>query len=306
MPETTSDQEQLKKNQAASETAQPQPGIEAPQPEREGAGPTLSLGPGLGNPDGFEERASDGRQRRNANRQQRVQTMTAMQRQLGNQQVQRFMVQRQMAEGRATVQREDKAVPMEDKEPENTITIDENGVTTGTYNMDFKFKDEKDDPAQTPEGTKPEDDKVSTSATVIVTLKVSVSINLPSVPTNLSACQKKRVKEAIDNKLAPHEKAHEAAMKTYDAVVEESFTLSGIKRADAPAARKAKGKEIADRLKMERQTSAQDASDKLDKPPFVINVDLNCEDEKKPGKKDVEDTGAQQETAGGEAPSETI
>jgi len=229
--------------------------------------------------------------------------MTAMQRQLGNQQVQRFMVQRQQAGGLATVQREDKAVPLEDKEPENTITIDENGVTNAVYNMDFKFRDEKDDPAQTPDGTKPDDDKVTTSATVIVTMKVSVSINLPSVPTNLSACQKKRVKDAIDNKLAPHEKAHEAAMKTYDAVVEESFTLPGIKRADAPTARKAKGKEIADRLKKEHQTAAQDASDKLDKPPFVINVDLNCEDDKPKGK--TQDTlgeaGAQQAMGEGEA-----
>jgi hypothetical protein len=302
MTETSSEQEQ-KKVQPAAETARPQPGIEAPLPEWEGAAPILSLGPGLGSPDGFEQRASDGRQRRSANRQQRVQTMTAMQRQLGNRKVQRFMVQRQAAGGYPAVQREHQsgAVPMQNKAPENSISIDEKGVTTATYNMDFKFKNEKDDPAQTPDGVKPNADLVTTSATVIVTLKVLVTINLPTVPSNLTACQKKRVKDAIDNKLAPHEAAHEAAMKTYDAVVEEDFTLTGIKRSEAPAARRAKGKEIADRLKKEHQTAAQDASDKLDQPPFNVTVDLDCEDEKKPGKKDVEDTGAQPELASGGA-----
>jgi hypothetical protein len=49
-----------------------------------------------------------------------------------------------------------------------------------------------------------------------------------------------------------------------------------------------------------RKKVAQDASDALDQPPFVINVDLNCEDDK-PGKKDVEDTGAQPELASGGA-----
>ena len=143
MAETTSDQEQQRKSQPSSEVAGPQPAIEAPQPEWEGPGPALSLGPGLGSPDGFEQRAGDRRQRRGANWQQRVQTMTAMQRQLGNQHVQRFMVQRQAAEAKP-VQRQGGPKPEQqaDKDDAGTITIDEVGVTNAVYNKPgFSTKD---------------------------------------------------------------------------------------------------------------------------------------------------------------------
>src|SRR5260221_11421196 len=107
MAETTSEQEQLNKSQQSSQAAGPQPTVEAPQPELDGLGPLLSRGPGLGSPDGIENRAGDARQRRNANRQQRVQTITAMQRKFGNGRVQRFMVQRRPAGGLSPVQRQD-------------------------------------------------------------------------------------------------------------------------------------------------------------------------------------------------------
>ena len=130
MAETTSDPEQLKKTQAASEA----PGLSPskPMPELDGTAPLLSLGPGLGSPDGFDAAHQRCPAAASANRPQRVQTLTAMQRQLGNQQVQRLMVQRQLAEGRHTVQRED--IKKDETEDAGTITVDEVGVTNAVYN----------------------------------------------------------------------------------------------------------------------------------------------------------------------------
>lgn len=290
MADTTSDQEQHKKPQQASEAAEPQPEIGAPLPEWEGPAPALSLGPGLGSPDGFEQHASDSRQRRNANRQQRAQTMTAMQRQFGNQHVQRFMVQRRSAGANAPVQRQEGGKKgTKDKEDAGNITIDEKGVTNAVYNKaGFTTKDEKATPATTPKDVKPENDFVDVTATAVCTYKASVTISLPSVPSGLTACQTKRVKDAIDNKLAPHERQHEAAMKTYDGTYEETFTLTHILRSTVTAQLTAKAQQIADAQQATRQAAAQKASDALDQPPFVVIVDLNCEDEK-PGKKQSEE-----------------
>src|SRR5579859_357555 len=295
MPETTSEQDQQKKPEAATQPAR-QPAREAPQPDWEASPPALSLGPGLGSPDGFEKRLADSRQQRGANRQERVQTLTAMQRQFGNQHVQRFMVQRQSA-GRAPVQREEKK-----KDVPPPVKIDEVGVTQVHYNKPtFTTKNEKADPAAPPKGVKPEDDLVTVTGTAVCVFTADVKIDLPHVPEGLTACQAKRVKDAIDNKLSPHEDQHKAAMKTYEGTVEEAFTITGVKRAGITAALNAKAKEIADRLQGERQTSAQKLSDALDTPPFVVNVDMDCEDEKPEKKSSAEGgEGAQPEMAGGE------
>jgi hypothetical protein len=293
MAETTSDQEQQKKPQQASEPAGPQPGIEAPQPEWDGSAPAVSLGPGLGSPDGFEQRAADARQQKNANRQQRVQTVTAMQRQFGNQHVQRFMVQRQSATAFAPVQRQNggQAEPQGDKDKADAgnITIDEKGVTTAVYNPpSMVTKNEVPTPSA---DAKPGEDKVDVTATVVATFKVTTSVSLPSVPGGLTACQAKRVRDAINNQLKPHEDQHVAAMKQFDGTFETTVTVKGVSRAAAPAALIAAAKPAVDAEGATRKKTAQDASDALDQPPFMITVDLNCEDEK-PGKKQSQEAPA--------------
>jgi len=308
MDKQASEQEE-KKVHPTGEAAEPQPRLEAPLPEWQGPSPALSLGPGLGSPDGYERRAGDRRLGRSANRQQRAQTLTALQRHFGNQHTQRFMVQRRAASAPLPVQRETEpqAEPQSDKDKADagTISIDEVGVTNVVYNKpSFATKDEVITPNPPPKDIKPEDDKVDVSAKAVCKYKASVTISLPTVPSNLTACQKKRVQDAIDNKLAPHEKQHEAAMKTYDGTYEEAFKLTQILRSTVSAELTAKAKEIADAQQAIREAAAQQASDALDSPPFMITVDLNCEDEKKPGKKNVEDAGAQPELAGGEAPGE--
>jgi hypothetical protein len=296
MAETTSDQEQQKKPQQTSDGAQPQPAVEAPQPEMDGMAPLLSRGPGLGSPDGIEQRAGDSRQRKNANRQVRAQTLTAMQRQMGNQRVQRFLVQRRLADGLAPVQRAPKGGQQADKDDAGAITIDEKGVTNAVYNPPTMVtKNEVPTPSA---DAKPDEDKVDVTATVVATFKVTTSVGLPSVPGGLNACQTKRVRDAINNQLKPHEDQHVAAMKQFDGTFETTVTVKGVTKAGAPAALIAAAKPTVDTEGARRKKVAQDASDALDQPPFVINVDLNCEDEK-PGKKDVDDTGAQPELAGG-------
>ncbi len=294
MSETTSETDQLKKSPQTSEPLRPQPAIEAPQPELEGPLLSLSVGPGLGSPDGFEKRAGAEAQRRNANRQPRVQMLSGMQRQFGNRHVQRFMIQRRSAEG-APVQRQGGG--QTDKEDAGTITIDEKGVTSAVYNPPSMTT--KNETATPSEGAGPNDDKVDVTATVEAVFKVSTNVNLPSVPGGLTACQTKRVKDAIDKQLKPHEDQHVAAMKQYDGTYTTTATVKGVTRAGAPAALIAAAKPDVDAEGARRKKAAQDASDKLDQPPFVITVDLNCEDEQKPGKKDVEGTGAQPELAGG-------
>jgi hypothetical protein len=225
----------------------------------------------------------------------RAQTLAAMQRQMGNQRVQRFMVQRRLADGPAPVQRAPKG---SDKDDAGSITIDEKGVTNAVYNPPTMVtKNEVPTPS---DGAKPDEDKVDVTATVVATFKVTTSVGLPSVPGGLSACQTKRVRDAINNQLKPHEDQHVAAMKQFDGTFETTVTVKGVTKAGAPAALIAAAKPTVDAEGARRKKVAQDASDALDQPPFVINVDLNCEDDK-PGKKDVEDAGAQPELAGGGA-----
>ena len=295
MPEATSDQDQLKKGQEGAEAARPQPAPAAPQPELEALPPALKLGPGLGSPDGFEQRASDPRQRRGANQHERVQTLRAMQHQFGNQHVQRFMVQRQAA-GKRPVQREEK-----DKDDAGSITIDEKGVTTVSYDPP-SIRTSNEVPTPSPDA-KPGEDKVDVTATVTAVFKATTNVSMPSAPGGLSACQTKRVQEAL-KKLAAHEAQHVAAMKQYDGTYTTQVTVKGVTKAAAPDALVAAAKPDIDTEGARRKKVAQDASDLLDQPPFVIIVDLNCEDQK-PGKKDTSGAeGAQPEMAGSAAGAE--
>jgi hypothetical protein len=247
MAETTSEQEQLNKSQQSSQATGPQPAIEAPQPELDGLGPLLSRGPGLGGPDGIEKRASDTRQQRNANRQYRAQTVTSMQRQFGNQRVQRFMGQLRSAGAIAPIQRQagGQADQKADKDAgPPPLKIDEVGVTQAIYNAPTLLT--KDEVPTQSEGAKPNEDKVDVTGTVVATFKVSTQVSLPSVPGGLSACQTKRVKDAIDLQLKPHEDQHVAAMKLYDGTFETTVTVKGVTKAAAPAALIAAAKPAVD------------------------------------------------------------
>jgi len=213
------------------------------------------------------------------------------------------MVQRYPGDGSEALPLDDK--PAEETEPdaeeeevERTITIDEVGVTTAVYNKPgFVTKDEV--VTQTA-GTKPEENLVDVKGKVVATFKVTTSVNLPSVPSDLSACQKKRVEDAIKNQLSPHEDAHVAAMKGYDGTQEAEISVSRVARANAIAELTKVAQTKADEMQAEREAAAQKASDALDNPPFVINVDLNCKDEKKKEEKKPDKKSSSSEGMAGE------
>ncbi len=179
---------------------------------------------------------------------------------------------------------EGETVPLEEPPVvERTITIDEKGVTTATYGAPG-YATSEERMVQTP-NTKPEENLVDVSFKVTATFAVTTVVNLPSVPADLTACQKERVQAAITNQLQPHEDLHVAAMKQYDGSFEESVTLTRVAKAKATAEMIKVAKAKADAEAARRKKVAQDASDALDSPPFEVTVNLNCKDEKPPEKK---------------------
>jgi hypothetical protein len=114
---------------------------------------------------------------------------------------------------------------------------------------------------------------VKVSGILVSTFTVSTRVTLPSVSDfpDLTTCQRQRVRDGINNVLAPHEQQHVAAFRTYNGTVRTPFSLT-LCRADFDARVQA----LHDTVDSARQSSAQAASDALD--PFEFVVDLDCQD----------------------------
>ncbi len=124
-------------------------------------------------------------------------------------------------------------------------------------------------------------DCVRVTGTLVTTYSVSPTVTLPSVSDypDLTPCQQRRVQDAIDSVLAPHEQEHVRAFQTYNGTTRRRFDLT-ICRSEWNQST------IDDMVRPEqeaRQSAAQAASDALD--PFHFDVDLNCEDTPKAGRK---------------------
>ena len=148
--------------------------------------------------------------------------------------------------------------------------------------------------------SKPQAQPVADTGKVVAPFTVPTNVSLPTVPSDLTGCQKKRVQDAITNQLAPHEAAHVAAMKGYDGTEEADISVKRVARASAIAELTKVAKVKADELAAARKKAAQAASDLLDNPPFVITVDLNCKDEKKKDEKKPDKKGASAEGTEGD------
>lgn len=120
-----------------------------------------------------------------------------------------------------------------------------------------------------------ESDCVQYSATVRSTFRVGTTVTLPNMAdyADYTACQQRRIREAINNQLAPHEQQHVAAFRTYNGTVDTPIAMTGCRSAlsDQVAAR---ADELHRGVESPRRAAAQAASDALD--PFVITPDLNC------------------------------
>jgi hypothetical protein len=116
-------------------------------------------------------------------------------------------------------------------------------------------------------------DCVHVSGTLTSTFRVRTTVTLPSVSDfpGLTACQRVRVQNGIDNVLRPHEQQHVDAFRTYEAVVNTPFDLT-VCRTDFDA----RIQELHDSIESARPAAAQAASDALD--PFEFEVDLDCTD----------------------------
>jgi hypothetical protein len=116
-------------------------------------------------------------------------------------------------------------------------------------------------------------DCVHAKGNLVATYSVTTNVTLPRVSDyeGLSRCQQRRVQNAIDTILAPHEQEHVAAFKTYNGTARSRFDLT-ICRSEFDSTIKS----MFESEESARRSAAKAASDRLD--PFYFDVDLNCED----------------------------
>jgi hypothetical protein len=120
---------------------------------------------------------------------------------------------------------------------------------------------------------------VHVTGTLEATYSVSTTVTLPRVADfpDLTPCQQRRVQNAIDTILAPHEQQHVAAFQQYDGTTRRAFDLTLCRSEfDGAIQRMFETEERA------RRAAAQAASDALDNPPFYFDVDLDCEEPRQP------------------------
>lgn len=113
------------------------------------------------------------------------------------------------------------------------------------------------------------------TGTLVLNYRVTTNVTLPSVNDypDLMPCQRRRVQDAIDNVLVPHEQEHVRAFETYNGTSEHPFDLRVCNTEEANERLQA----IHDSDATTREANAQAASDALD--PFHFDVDLDCEDD---------------------------
>jgi hypothetical protein len=114
------------------------------------------------------------------------------------------------------------------------------------------------------------------SGTINVTYTASPSITLPSVPSGLTPCQEKAVKDFIDGPLTAHENDHKAAFENnYNG--SKSFTISHQRIADTPDNEKNAIHNPINAEDVTRVNKANTASGKLD--PWNKTIPgLDCEE----------------------------
>jgi hypothetical protein len=134
-----------------------------------------------------------------------------------------------------------------------------------------------------------DDQCVHVTGTLLATYSVTTSVTLPRVSDfpDLTPCQRRRVQDAIDNVLAPHERQHVAAFRTYSGTTSRPFDLR-LCRSELDGAIRA----MFEAEEGARRGAAQAASAALD--PFHFDVDLSCEDGPKGEKKSQESVGGEE------------
>lgn len=117
----------------------------------------------------------------------------------------------------------------------------------------------------------PDDECVRVTGRLVTRYRVRTSVTLPNVNDypDLIPCQRRRVRDAINNTLAPHEQEHVTALRTYNGTTRHRFDLT--------LCRNEFDRTIRSRVETEersRRAAAEAASNALD--PFHVDVDLDC------------------------------
>lgn len=116
-------------------------------------------------------------------------------------------------------------------------------------------------------------DCVHVTGTLVTDYRVTTAVTLPRVSDfpDLTQCQQDRVRDAINNVLAPHEAQHVSAFNTYNGTTSQPFD-STLCRAQFEGFIR----NLVSQEEGPRRAAAQAASDALD--PFSFDVDLDCTD----------------------------
>jgi hypothetical protein len=145
------------------------------------------------------------------------------------------------------------------------------GRTDASFSSSFRTRRVRTTAATGCEGC--DGECVHVTGTLVSTFRVRTTVTLPSVNDfpDLSACQRQRVRDGINNVLRPHEHEHVTAFRTYNGTVSTPFDFTLCRGELDPQVQA-----LHDSIEAPRQAAAQAESDALD--PFEFEVDLDCED----------------------------
>jgi hypothetical protein len=143
------------------------------------------------------------------------------------------------------------------------------GVTRASFRSSFRTEDATTTPA-TGCTRCPPGQCVHATGTLVADYDVTTRVSLPAVPRGLTECQRQRVRDAIDNVLAPHEQQHVQEFETFRGTTSRPFDLTVCRNKV-----NAEVKRLFEAERAPRQAAAQAASDALD--PFQVDVDLDCD-----------------------------
>jgi hypothetical protein len=145
------------------------------------------------------------------------------------------------------------------------------GQTTARYNGgSWRIEHERASPTDSCE-CPPPTRCLHLTGNLVSTYAVTVTISMPGVPSGLTPCQQRRVREFLRDVLRPHEEDHARRFRIYNGRTVIPLDLTGCGSAELRAQVTA----IHDAEAAQRQAGADARSAEID--PFTREVDLDCE-----------------------------
>jgi hypothetical protein len=112
---------------------------------------------------------------------------------------------------------------------------------------------------------------MNATATMLVTYKVKVKINMPSIPGGLSTCKRQRVAAFFKNELRPHEEEHKRRFESYNGTTRRAISAKGCGRGAAKSALEDEADRLHGEEAADRESAAKQKSAAID--PFFRVVD---------------------------------